>query len=144
MGITTSCTIDAPIQRVWDLTLDLEAIPSVTPTITAVDLLDDGPIRVGTRARLRQPGLPQRTWTVEEVEEPSRFVWATTLLGVRMLAIHRMEAVDGDRCELTLEVRFEGRGASLLSTVGRRSIGAALATEAAGFAEAAQHPTDRT
>lgn len=137
MDITDITTIDAPIERVWALTLDLESLPKITPTVTSVERLDEGPVRVGSRARLAQPGLPARVWTVEELEAPERFAWATRLLGVRMIGIHELEALDADRCQLTLHVVFEGRGAALLGRLGRRSIGKSLTAEGAGFARAA-------
>ncbi|HEY8340882.1 MAG TPA: SRPBCC family protein [Egibacteraceae bacterium] len=137
MEITHTTTIDAPVERVWQLTLDIAALPSITPTVTVVERLDDGPVTVGSRARLRQPGLPPLVWAVEEVDAAQRFRWATRLLGVRMVATHDLEPVGTDRCRLTLRVAFEGAGAGLLGRLGRRRIAAALATEGAGFARAA-------
>jgi uncharacterized membrane protein len=135
--ITETILIDAPVARVWDVTLDIEALPTVTPTVTAVERLDDGPVQVGSQARLSQPGLPKLVWTVEEVDAPRRFVWATRLAGVRMLGVHELADVGDGRCELTLRVVFEGRGAGLLGRIGRRSIAKSIATEAAGFARMA-------
>lgn len=137
MEITDTTTIDAPVDHVWGLTLDVERLPAITPTITSVERLDDGPVAVGARMRLRQPGLPPREWTVEEVDAPRRFAWSTRLLGVRMVAVHDLTETADGRCELTLRVRFEGRGSALLGAVSRRSIAASLATENAGFAAAA-------
>lgn len=137
MEISHTTTIAAPIERVWQLTIDLEALPSVTPTINRVERLDEGPVHVGTRARLEQPGLPPRVWLVEELDAPHRFSWATSLFGVRMVGVHDLEAVDDQRCRLTLRVVFEGRGGALLGRLSRRSLARTLATEAAGFARAA-------
>jgi ligand-binding SRPBCC domain-containing protein len=137
MEITHTIAIPAPVDRVWELTLDVERLPEITPTITSVECLDDGPVTRGTRLRLRQPSLPQREWTVEEVSAPHRFVWATRLLGMRMAAVHDLAPTDDGHCELTLRVRFEGRGSTLLGTLSKRSIAASLAIENAGFAAAA-------
>lgn len=138
MEITDTTIIDAPVERVWALTLDLEALPSTTPTVTEVERLDDGLVQVGSRARLVQPGLPRRVWTVEEVDAPHRFAWATRLLGVRMIGVHELAEAGPHRCRLTLRVVFEGRGAGLLARVGGRSIARSLAAEGAGFARAAE------
>ncbi len=140
MEITDTLTIDAPIERVWALTLDLAALPAVTPTVTAVERLDEGPVVVGSRARLRQPGLPPRVWTVEVAEEPRRFAWATRLLGVRMVGVHELESLPDGRTQLTLRVLLEGRGAGLLHRLGGANIARSLATESAGFADAAVVP----
>lgn len=136
MEITETVTIDAPLERVWALTLDLEGLPSITPTVTTLERLDQGPVAVGSRARLAQPGLPPRTWTVDELDAPHRFSWSTHLLGVRMTGVHELAPVGEDRCELTLRVVLAGRGAALLGRLGRRSIARSLAAEAAGFARA--------
>jgi uncharacterized protein YndB with AHSA1/START domain len=136
MEITDTITIDAPVERVWALTVDLDRLPAITPTVTAVERLDDGPVTVGSRARLRQPGLPPRIWTVEVVDEPRRFAWATRLLGVRMVGVHDLTAIGEDRCELTLRVLLEGRGSGLLAKLGGHSIARSLAAENLGFAEA--------
>jgi uncharacterized membrane protein len=135
--IADTITIDAPVERVWELTLDVEALPSITPTVTSVERLDDGPVQIGSRTRLAQPGLPRRVWTIEELDAPFRFAWATRLLGVRMVGIHELASAGEDRCELTLRVRLEGRGAGLLESLGGRSMARALAAENAGFARAA-------
>jgi ligand-binding SRPBCC domain-containing protein len=137
VDITETTTVDAPLERVWQLTLDIEALPSVTPTISGVERLDAGPVQVGSRARVAQPGLPARIWTVDEIDAPHRFVWSTRLLGVRMVGVHELATAGEDRCQLTLTIRFEGRGSGLVGRLGRRSISRALAAEADGFARAA-------
>jgi uncharacterized membrane protein len=134
--ITHTADIDAPIERVWALTLDIGSLPSITPTVTRVERLDEGPVQVGSRARLSQPGLPPRVWTVEQVDAPTRFSWATRLLGVRMVGVHELAPIGGHRCRLTLRVILEGRGAGLLGALGGRSIARSLRAEAAGFGEA--------
>jgi uncharacterized membrane protein len=137
MEINNTITIDAPVERVWALTVDLDQLPAITPTVSAVERLDDGPVAIGSRARLRQPGLPPRVWTVEAVDEPRRFAWATSLLGVRMVGVHELTPLDGERCQLTLRVLFEGRGSGVLARFGGASIARSLAAENLGFAQAA-------
>ncbi len=136
MDIMHTILVDASVDRVWALTLDVDALPSITPTVTAIERLDDGPVRVGTRARLTQPGLGRRTWTVEVVDAPTHFAWATRLLGTRMVGSHELDDAGDGRCRLTLRVTLEGPTAWLLG-LGRRSIARSLATEAEGFARAA-------
>lgn len=138
MEISDTTTIAAPIDEVWNLTLDVEGLPTITPTITSVERLDGtNAIVIGSRMRLRQPALPPREWTVETIDAPHRFAWATRLLGVRMVAVHDLDETADGQCELTLRLRFEGRGSTLLGAISRRSIARTLATENAGFATAA-------
>lgn len=137
LRITETITVDAPIERVWAVTVDLDALPSTTPTISSIERLDGGPVEVGTRARLSQPGLPRRVWTVETLDAPYRFAWATRLLGVRMVGVHDLAPAGHDRTELTLGVELEGRGAATFGRFARRSIARSLGLEAEGFSRAA-------
>ena len=130
--------IEAPVARVWALTVDLAGLPDVTPTITEVEVLDRGEVRPGTRARLSQPGLPTGVWIVEEVVPERRFVWSRTMPGLRMVASHLLEPVGDDRCRQTLSIEVDGGFASLARRVMRRPVEEALARENAGFAAAAE------
>ncbi len=47
--------IEASVERVWELTADIEGWPDHTPTMASVVRLDSGPITVGSKAELKQP-----------------------------------------------------------------------------------------
>src|SRR4051812_2732728 len=79
MHITDEVDIAAPAEVVWRLTEDIEEWPATTPTVTRVERLDGGPVGVGSRARVEQPGLPAKVWTVTRFERGSRFEWETTI-----------------------------------------------------------------
>jgi uncharacterized membrane protein len=135
--IADELVIDAPVERVWGLTVDLEGWPSVTPTVTSVERLDDGPVAVGSRARLKQPGRRAAVWTVSRFEPNAHFEWGTTVLGMRMVAGHHLEGVDGGtRNRLTLELSGFGSG-PMGKLIGRR-ITEAIATENRSFRAAAE------
>ena len=44
MRIEHTIEIDAPVKRVWELTLDVESWPQLSPTFTSVERLDAGSI----------------------------------------------------------------------------------------------------
>ena len=141
MDIKSEIAIAAPVERVWDLTIDVEGWPSLTPTMTSVERLDDGPIRVGSTARVVQPRQRPTTWTVTRVEPCSAFEWQTKLGPVTMTAVHQLTAT-GDGCRNTLVVELSGVGSGLLKRLVGSKIRQAIATENAGFKTAAEQALD--
>ena len=125
-------TIDAPVAVVWRLTTDIANWPAVTPTVTRLDRLDDGPLRVGSRARLEQPGQAPAVWTVTRLDEGREFTWRTSRLGLTMTGSHLLEEVDG-RCRNVLTLDLDGFGAGLVGRLVGRRINDTIATENASF-----------
>ena len=104
-----SVTIDiaAPPERVWQVVTDVEDWPRWTASMSAVKRLDDGPLRMGSRARIKQPGLPVLVWEVTELDEGTSFTWVTHTPGVASTAAHLVSATaNGSR--LTLSVTWTG------------------------------------
>ncbi|MGE3960094.1 MAG: SRPBCC family protein [Dehalococcoidia bacterium] len=139
MKIEHRIEIAAPVERVWELTLDVEAWPQLTPSITSVRRLDTGPMALGSQARIKQPAQSERTWTVTELQPLRRFAWATKVMGATMTGGHDLEAVPGGTRN-TLSVRVEGALAPLLGLLIRRPIAKAIAMENEGFKRAAEGP----
>jgi uncharacterized membrane protein len=141
MTITHELVIDASVEQVWALTIDVESWPTTTPTMTSVERLDDGPLRVGSTARIKQPGQRSRVWTVTALEPERLFVWETKVFGTRMAGSHRLERV-ADGCRNILAVELSGGPAKLLEAMLKGQLRKAITTENEGFrvaAEAAHH-----
>jgi uncharacterized membrane protein len=100
-------SIQAPPARVWQVMSDVEAWPSWTASVTSVELLDDGPLRVGSRARIRQPRLPVATWQVTELVPGSWFTWVARGPGLRTTGRHEVGAA-GDWSTATLTLDQQG------------------------------------
>lgn len=129
--------IPAPPATVWRLTTDVERWPQITPTtITTVERLDDGPLRVGSTARIKQPGQKATVWTVDEVVEPSRFVWHADVYGMTMTATHQIEPTEAG-CRNVLRLDVSGRGAGIMRRLLGRKLRSVLATENDCFSRAA-------
>jgi uncharacterized membrane protein len=137
MRIQDQAVIHAPAEVVWAVTTDIEHLPEATATVTKVEALDPVPVAIGGRARLTQPGLSTRVWTVTELEPDRVFAWSTRVMGVRMTGRHELRSVP-EGCENTLTIDLSGPGAGLLGRLARRRMTASLATENAGFRRVAE------
>src|SRR5262245_62757333 len=82
-----SVTIDAPIDVVWSVFTDVERWPTWASSFTSVELID-GPMRLGAKARIRQPRLPTVVWEVTKWEPGRSWTWVATSPGARTEASH--------------------------------------------------------
>jgi uncharacterized membrane protein len=139
MRIEHTIDIDAPVDRVWALTTDIESWPAVTPTMTSVTRLDDGALRVTSSARVKQPGQRERVWTVTELEPGRRFAWQAKVMKATMTGTHELIPTDrGVTNHLTVDL--SGPGSAVIGRLTRRQIEKAIATENEGFKRAAEQP----
>jgi uncharacterized protein YndB with AHSA1/START domain len=80
--------IDAPVERVWDVLMDVEKWPDWSPTMTTVKRLESGMFRPGSSARVKQPRLPEAIWRVSAMVPQKSFTWSTRSRGVTTVARH--------------------------------------------------------
>jgi uncharacterized membrane protein len=137
---STAVEISAPPERVWEVMTDVERWPSWTASVTSVTRLDDGPLRVGARARIRQPRLSETTWTVTELRPGESFTWVATSPGVRITAEHQVRPAPSGAV-VTLSVTQEGLLARLMSPFLAGLTDRYLAMEAAGLKARSEEPT---
>ena len=107
MRFIRTVSIKAPPTRVWQVMSDVRAWPSWTASVTSVQLLDDGPLRVGARARVRQPRLPVATWKVTALVPGTSFTWVARGPGLRTTGRHEVMP-DGDWSTATLTLDQDG------------------------------------
>jgi uncharacterized membrane protein len=106
-SFNTSIDIAAPAGRVWSIMSDVERWHEWTASITGIRRLDDGPLRIGSRALVRQPKLPQNRFEVTALEEGRGFSWESKSPGLRGIGHHWIEPTPAG-CRVNLGVDFRG------------------------------------
>ena len=132
MKATHKIEIAATPEIVWAVTKDLERWPEWTPTVVSAKRLDDGQFKTGSRALIKQPGLPEAEWVVTDLESGKRFIWETRVRGLHMIATHDVAASDSGVVN-TLVLETRGVVALLLSPFIGGAIRDALQKENAGL-----------
>jgi carbon monoxide dehydrogenase subunit G len=131
---TTAHRIAAPPHKVWEVLFDVARWPEWTPTVDSVERVDAGPFRVGSRAKVRQPRLPQAVWEVTDVVDGRSFTWEATGPGLRTIARHEVVA-DGTGSRVTLSIEQTGPMAAVAALVWRGLTQRYIETEAASLDE---------
>ena len=110
--------------RLWSLASDVERWGERLPTVTSVRPLGSGPIGVGSRFEVRQPGLPKAVWEVTDWQHQGRsFTWVSTSPGIRSAAVHSVQD-DGAGSRLDLSLAWSGPLAPVLGLlIGRKARG---------------------
>jgi uncharacterized protein YndB with AHSA1/START domain len=103
---TAHATTSASPAQTWRALIDITDWPRWTPSYKSIERLDDGPVEVGSRARVRQPRLAPATYEVTEIDEGQNFTWTSKAAGARTVARHRLvpTANGGTRIELAAEL----------------------------------------
>ncbi len=133
MEQSTQVEVEAPVERVWEVLHDVERWPEWASTVTSVQRLDDGPLAVGSRARVEQPRIPPTEYVVTELDPGRSFTWVATGPGVRTTARHVLEPLDAGRTRVTLSVEQAGWLGSVMGRFYRGLTDRYLAVEAAGI-----------
>jgi uncharacterized membrane protein len=101
MRFEATAEIVAPAHEVFDTWADVAHWPEWTASVTSVERLDDGPLRVGSKARVRQPRLPAAEWEVTELVPAQSFTWVARGPGLVTTGSHHVEALPEGRCRVT-------------------------------------------
>ena len=130
-----SITVDiaaVPV-RVWEVLRDVESWSQWTATVTSVRRLGECPLRVGSRARISQPRLPETEYLVTELDPGRSFTWVATGPGVLTTARHEVEPLPEGASRLRLSVSQSGVLGSVMGRFYRGLTERYLANEANGL-----------
>ncbi len=134
MEQSTQVEVEAPVERVWEVLQDVERWPEWASTVTSVRRLDDGPLALGSRARIEQPRIPPTEYEVTALDPGRSFTWTARGPGVRTTARHALEPRDAGRTRVTLSVEQSGPLGVVMGRFYRGLTDRYLAVEAAGLA----------
>ena len=136
MRFEETVEVDADIATVRPVLFDLESWPSMTESIDSLERVDAGPLRVGSRVRLKQPRLPGTEWTVTEVSEDA-FTYESKSLGMRVVARHEL-APRGSGTSLRLALDMTGPLSPVVGRLGGSLTRKYIEMEAQGLKAAAE------
>jgi hypothetical protein len=128
LRISDDIFINAPMEVVWSVTIDIERWPEWTPTITSVKRLDSDPLKPGSIAQVAQPMQPVSEWVVSEIIPGRVFSWETRRNGLHMIATHELSS-KGSLTKNVLHLDARGALAIMLWPLLRLAIRRALAKE---------------
>src|SRR5215469_8629156 len=86
--LSISIDINASPEKVFAVLCDIERWPEWTSTVSSIRRIDEGPLSIGSRAQVLQPGLRPAIWQVTEMEAARNFTWVTRNPGVRVTGRH--------------------------------------------------------
>ena len=138
MRQTTSLDTAADLASVWDALVDVTSWPRWTASMTAVERLDEGPLRVGSRARIKQPGFPWLVWEVSELTPKSQFTWFTAAPGSRTAGRHVLQRNPDGTTRITLEIDQTGPLGVVVGALIAGKTRRFLSMEAAGLKAASE------
>jgi hypothetical protein len=133
MNVRDGITVHAPIGRVWDVYADVERWPAWTASVTTLELLDGPGLRLGARARIKQPRFPRLVWTVTDIEPGASWTWVSRSPGATTTATHRLTAVDPTTTRVDQTIEQTGVVGALVGRLAVRLTRRYLAMEAAGL-----------
>ncbi|GIF51557.1 hypothetical protein Afe04nite_60960 [Asanoa ferruginea] len=136
--LTTSAVARADLGAAWAVLRDVTDWPRWTASMTTVERLDDGPLRLGSQARIKQPGMPALVWEVTTFEDEAEFSWTNRSPGVRTVGRHLLHRNADGSTRITLELHQTGPIAGLLNLMSGRRNRRYLELEVAGLKAASE------
>jgi uncharacterized membrane protein len=133
MIVRDAVTIEAPVQRVWEVFTDVERWPEWTPSVTSAAVIAGDGVVLGARVRIKQPRLPEMTWEVTRVEPGSTWTWVSRSPGAVTEAVHRVRALDDSTTRVEQVIEQTGIVGTLVGRLMRGMTRRYLAMEGAGL-----------
>jgi uncharacterized protein YndB with AHSA1/START domain len=124
--------------RAWAALTDVTDWPQWTRSISTLRRRDEGALRVGSAAEIKQPGMPALVWRVTELRDGESFRWEARSPGVRTIGDHQVSADPAGGTRITVRVEQHGPLAGLVRLLTGRRTRRYLRMEADGLKAAAE------
>jgi uncharacterized membrane protein len=124
--------------RVWEVLSDVERWPERIAVYQSVERLDEGPLQVGSKARVKQDKLAAGVWEVTEMVAGESFVWASRQPGVRLVGRHSATAEPDGGARLALTFEHSGAMAWMVTLLLGRLVRRYVDIESAALKAAAE------
>jgi uncharacterized membrane protein len=92
---------------VWRVWADVERWPEWTASMRKITRLDEGPLRLGSSARVQANAPPTADWRVTEFDDGRFFKWEAEMPAARAVGMHLVEP-DGPGAKATMTIAIEG------------------------------------
>ena len=119
-NVQESLVVAALPGRVWDAVVDFEERPRWAPRVKEARIVDGGPLKEGSRIRLKI-GRDRFTATVVEINPPERLMLLARGPGLRVNHVYELRPA-GDSTSLTLTGHYGGLVGSLVARFMGRSV----------------------
>jgi uncharacterized protein YndB with AHSA1/START domain len=133
VDIDVTREINASIDDVWRVLIDVERWPEWTQSVRSVALVEADTLARGVRARIAQPRMPMMTWEVTALDVGREFTWQSSRAGVTTIASHVLTAIDAHTTRALLGIRQQGRLAALMGVLGAATARRYVTMEADGL-----------
>lgn len=137
MRVELTTHVEASIDDLWAVVSDIEGWPALLDSIDAVRITSEGALGEGGTARVKQPGMPEMTWTVTRWQPGKGFDWQTRTAGTTTVGTHQLES-DGSGSRLTLGLHQYGALAPVFAVLGGRRTKRYVGMERDGLKAAAE------
>ena len=138
MQYEKTTVVDADPARVWAVLSEIERWPERIPTYQEVRRLDEGTLKVGSRARVKQKGLAAGEWEVGELVDGTTFTWASKQPGVRIVGRHTVSTDADGTTRLTLGLEQSGPLSGVITMLMGRKVREYVDLEAQALKSAAE------
>jgi uncharacterized protein YndB with AHSA1/START domain len=132
--VEQTAAVAAPAESVWAALVDVEQWPTWTRSMQKVTRLDDGPLEVGSKVRIKQPRFMPVLWRVTELDPGRSFTWSTATPGQTAVATHTVRPMGAGTSEVCLTFDQSGALSPMLGVLFRGVTRRYVRMEAEGLA----------